>query len=391
MPRSRHDIARKPDARVITETARIWLAKVRLASLPSSVRFSISVAIKYVLSDAFSATATKSDLARAVRRLGSLLDRVQRSIPDDLRSGFLRECRSLDLDPTLSVSPLTGTLAHLSDVLRANIAPWDLDVDRRFGIACRSDGFPLVTPALLPGEVLGAFADELEHVAIPTETFTVLDHSLDDHLVVGPAPDAGGGRISIDRLRAWRKVSLAKLKKEMERLPAPEDRKPGAAFGASWPFPCGLPGLSSPGVRGSDKTVDITIYLRVEQFGAVPSGLDDVASSETDQQLPALPSFVRDASAGLPASDTIPQSTRRPSSFFAKHGLVLRATDSYVNYRVIEAGTHRYTLLRHPDHLHVLYCRDIDGNVTNIDGDALWLDDGSHIEPLRPSLGERRS
>lgn len=158
--------------------------------------------------------ATTAERKADVAHLAALLDRVLRSMSDPERDLFERECRSLDVDPATEVSLLTRTLVAISDVLRATIGPWDGHVIRRFGIVCRPDGFPIMPPWLMPGEVLGALVDELEHIAIPTEQHSVHDHDGDEQEVLGPASDSEVGFVSIARLRAWRKISLSKIKKE---------------------------------------------------------------------------------------------------------------------------------------------------------------------------------
>jgi hypothetical protein len=314
--------ARKTDAGAIIAAAQRRLADVDPRALDSDVATGIAAAIRHVRSASFTSSPITAARRPEVQRLADLLDRIHRSIPDERRDAFERECRALDLDPTTNVSPLTRTLATLSDVLRATLAPpWDHDVFREFGIVCRPDGYPAVTPRLMPGEVLGALVDELAHVAIPTQTYTISDHFGEEYQVLGPASDADHDRVSIARLRAWRRVSVAQIQKEMEVLPPPAQRKLGSLYGQAWPFACALAGLAKPGTRGSGKSVDIRAYLQVERFGTAPHGTsekDDEAVASTDPiDVPALPAF---ASRGFLATRSVALPVSGPARVRATKG-----------------------------------------------------------------------
>lgn len=294
--------APKAEAHAVIAAALGRLARISPRSFDGHLGASIAAAIRYVCSpsaDADSAVGRR----RHVHQLGEHLERIYRCGSGECRNVLERDCRRLEDDPTVEVGQLIQVLVCLSDVLRAILSPWHHDVSRRFGIVSRADGLPIVTPRLLDGEVLGVSLDELEHRAIPTASYSIVDHDGDSYEVLGPAADAGVGKVSIDRLRAWRSVSLAKLKREMELLPKPSDRADGDRFGPGWPFPTALPGLSNPGVRGADKSVDIVIYLTADKFGVAPSNpLDDDEQDEADQKtndIPRLPEGFRARSGEL--------------------------------------------------------------------------------------------
>lgn len=287
--------AGKRDAYAVLDHARHVFQRLDIRALSSETASGIASAARHILTRFSRRRVTPAKRRADIALLQALLDRVLRGMSAEERAPVERDARALEVDPHATVSLLTRALAAISDVLRATMGPWDSHVIRRFGIVCRPDGLPFITPHLMPGEALGVLVDELEFLAIPTQRYTLHDHDDDEHDVVGPAPDAGVGFSSIDRLRAWRRVSLAKIKKEMELLPPPARRKLGAKYGPDFPFACALAGLSSPGSRGGGKNVDIVEYLTVERFGIAPKGSPEMEENSTptpgEDDVPELPSL----------------------------------------------------------------------------------------------------
>lgn len=299
-PRTR---AEKRDAHAVLAHARHVFQRLDIRAFSGDTASGIATAGRHILKRFSRRRVSPAKRQVDIAFLAALLDRVLRGVSAEERALVERECRSLDVDPTATVSLLTRALVAISDVLRATIGPWESHVIRRFGIVCRPDGLPFITPPLMPGEVLGVLIDELEYLAITTQRYSLHDHDDDEHDVLGPASDSGVGFVSIDRIRAWRRVSLAKIKKEMELLPPPARRKLGAKYGPDFPFVCALAGLSSPGSRGGGKNVDIVEYLTVERFGIAPKG-----SPETEGN--SIPPSGQD---DVPELPSLPPTGRRPS------------------------------------------------------------------------------
>ncbi|MFA6954987.1 MAG: hypothetical protein WC538_03855 [Thermoanaerobaculia bacterium] len=292
---------RKLEADAVIAEARKELEQIDPADFDEEIATAVAAAIRVV-------GGKVSDLTRAERkslrdRLGALLETIVRSLSADSHHQFLKECRALDLEPSTVFKGVVRVAVLLSNIIRATTGPWHNKVPRRFGIVCRADGLPIVTPRLLDGEVLGVYLDELEYRAIPTASYSLVDHAGDLYEVLGPAADAEVGKVSIDLLRAWRRVSLAKLNREMELLPEPSERIHGGRFGPDWPPLTRLPGLSNPGVRGADKDVKIVVYLTAEKFGvAPPNPLDDDEQDRPEQEtndVPRLPEGLRAGSGEL--------------------------------------------------------------------------------------------
>jgi hypothetical protein len=303
--------ARKAAADSVIKEARIELSRIDIGGFDEETARAVVAAVEALPSRV--SDLTPAERQRLRDRVGALLESIVRSGSAAAQSEFLQQCRLLDVEPSAIAEGVIRAAVLLSNIVRATTLPWHHDVSRRFGIVCRSDGFPIVTPRLLDGEVLGACVDELEHRAIPTASYSIPDHDGDVHEVRGPAADAGVGKVSIERLRAWRGVSLAKFRKEMELLPEPARRSVTDRFGPDWPFPTALPGLSDPGVRGADKSVDIVVYLSAEKFGAAPSNpLDDNEQDEADQEVNDIPRLPEGLRAG--SGELVLRGPRQPKS-----------------------------------------------------------------------------
>jgi len=304
--------ASKKEAHAVITAALGRLARIAPRSFDGHLGSSIAAATRYACSPG-AYTEPAGDPRRYVHQLGEHLERIYRYGFGENRNSLERDCRRLEDDPSVEVGQLIQVLVCLSDVLRAIISPWHHDVSRRFGIVCRADGLPIVTPQMLDGEVLGVSLDELEHRAIPTANYSIVAHDGDSYEILGPAADAGVGKVSMDLLRAWRRVSLAKLKREMELLPAPSERIDGGRFGRDWPFLTRLPGLSNPGVRGADKDVNIVVYLTVEEFGvAPPNPLDDEEQDRPEQETDDIPRLPEGLRAG--SGELVLRAPRQPKS-----------------------------------------------------------------------------
>jgi hypothetical protein len=292
---------RKPAADSVIEEARRELSRIESGELDADTARAVAAAVKMLRSRV--SDLTPAERQRLRNRVGALLEATVRSGSAAAQREFLQQCRLLDVEPSAIAEGVIRVAVLLSNIVRATTLPWHHDVSRRFGIVSRVDGLPIVTPRLLDGEVLGVYVDELEHRVIPTASYSIVDHAGDSYEVLGPAADAGVGRVSIDLLRAWERLSLAKVRKGMELLPKPSDRADGDRFGPGWPFPTALPGLSNPGIRGADKSVDIVIYLTADKFGVAPSNpLDDDEQHEADREtddVPRLPEGFRARSGEL--------------------------------------------------------------------------------------------
>ncbi len=78
-----------------------------------------------------------------------------------------------------------------------------------------------------------------------------------------------------------------------------------------------------------------------------------------------------------------PQPPIARSAFFEERGYDVRPTDGRTSFRVIRRGVLRFVLHRHPDNPEILYCRDVTGAVSRIDGFQYFVDGGKEVAPLR--------
>jgi len=87
--------------------------------------------------------------------------------------------------------------------------------------------------------------------------------------------------------------------------------------------------------------------------------------------------------AGTSARVCWPQPPIARSAFFEERGYDVRPTDGRTSFRVIQRGVLRFVLHRHPDNPEILYCRDVTGAVSRIDGFQYFVDGGKEVAPLR--------
>jgi len=177
-------------------------------------------------------------------------------------------------------------LSVFSDLHLGLLDPWHHSVERRWGVVRRGHGYPLIEPPVPTGSLLRRLIDEREWRVLAQEIYSIRDNHGDMGPVLGPASDCDRpGFMTLEGFRAYRGLSIATTLKMCELIPDEQRNKPKGYYSkASWEPVTKIPGLTSPGVKGASKLVEVPVLLRVEKYGATPprstQTLEELGESE---------------------------------------------------------------------------------------------------------------